>query len=207
MSASRSMRDQGVFRLVFSTLGILGVLVRMYYIRRASEPGARISRTRRERFRMLLLESFNGLGLITGLLYVIAPRRIRWAAVPMPTWSRWAGAALGMITLPLLLWTHHALGKNWSAPLEIKELHTLITSGPYRWVRHPMYTTFFLNTVVSFLVSANWFVGLGWLGQSIVTTSRVGGEEALMIEEFGDQYRAYMRRTGRYLPPIRLKRI
>ena len=201
------MRNQGRFRVILSTLGILGTLVRLYYIRRASEPGETISRTRRERIRMLLLESCNALGLITGSLYVIAPRRIMWAAVPMPPWSRWVGAALGIVTLPLLLWTHHALGKNWSGALEIKEQQTLITSGPYHWVRHPMYTTFFLNALVSFLVSANWLVGLGWAGQGIVAASRVGQEEALMVEEFGDQYRAYMRRTGRFLPPMRLKRI
>ncbi len=63
-----------------------------------------------------------------------------------------------------------------------------------------MYTTFFLNALVSFLVSANWLVGLGWLGQGILAASRAGDEEALMIEEFGDQYRAYMRSTGRFLP-------
>jgi protein-S-isoprenylcysteine O-methyltransferase Ste14 len=201
------MRNETRFRLVFSTLGILGVLIRMYYIRRANESGKRISKSREERLRMALLASCNVQGVITGLLYVIAPRRIRWAAVPVPPWSRWAGAALGMVTLPLLLWTHHALGKNWTAPLEIKEQHTLITSGPYGWVRHPMYTTFFLNGLVTFLVSANWLVGLGWIGQSIVAASRVGEEEALMIEEFGDEYRAYMQRTGRFLPPLTLNRV
>ncbi len=137
------MRNEAVFRVIFAAGGGVGGLVRGYYIRKASESDDRISRTRRERFRMLLLVSFNALGVITGPLYVIAPRRIMWAAVPMPPWSRWVGAALGIVTLPLLLWTHHALGKNWSGALEIKGQQTLITSGPYRWVRHPMYTTFF----------------------------------------------------------------
>ena len=201
------MRNQGRFRVILGALGAVGTLIRLYYIRKASEPGGRISRTRRERLRMLLLESFNGLGLVTGLLYVIAPRRIRWATLPTPSWSRWAGVGLGIISMPLLVWTHHALGRNWSGALEIKEQQTLVTSGPYRWVRHPMYTTFFLSALVSFLVSANWLVGLGWAGQGIVVSSRVGQEEALMVEEFGDQYRAYMQRTGRFLPTMKLKRI
>ncbi len=66
-----------------------------------------------------------------------------------------------------------------------------------------MYTTFSVIGLTSFLVSANWVIGWCWLGQAIVAASRVSDEEALMIEEFGDQYRAYMRRTGAFLPRIR----
>jgi protein-S-isoprenylcysteine O-methyltransferase Ste14 len=109
--------------------------------------------------------------------------------------------------MPLFIWTHHALGKNWSVDLVIKEEHTLITSGPYRWVRHPMYTSFFVQSLAFFLLSANWVIGLAGLATSVLGASRVDKEEALMIEEFGDQYRAYMQRTGRFLPPMKLKRI
>ena len=198
------MRNQAVFRVILSTLYILVVLVRLNYMRRGNESGQTISRTREERLTLPLLASISVLGSIAGVVYVFAPQRMGWAMLPMPTWSRWVGAGLGSVSVLLFAWTHHALGKNWSLALVTKEEHTLVSSGPYRWVRHPMYTTIFLQALAFFLLSANWLIGLTGLGTSILAVARVGEEEALMIEEFGDQYRAYMERTGRFLPSMKV---
>ena len=197
------MRNQLGFRVILSTLYVLVMVVRLYYMRRGSESGQTISRTREERLKLPLLASINVLGSIAGVVYVFAPQRTRWATLPTPAWSRWVGVGLGIISLPLFAWIHHALGKNWSMALVIKEEHTLVSSGPFPWVRHPMYSTFFLQSLAFFLLSSNWVIGGGWLGQGIVVATRVRDEEALMTEEFGDQYRAYMQRSGRYLPRIR----
>ena len=201
------MRNQGHFRLIFGALGILIYLVRLFYMRRGIESDARTSKTRGERYRMPLVAIFGLLGGLVGLAYVVAPQRVRWVALPLPTWSRWVGACLGIISVALFAWTHHTLGKNWSMALLTKEGHTLVSNGPYRWVRHPMYTTIFIQALAFFLLSANWVIGMTGLGTSILCVARVGDEEALMVEEFGDQYRAYMQRTGRFLPPMKLKRI
>ena len=198
------MRSQAVFRIILFSLYILFGLVRVFYMRRGSESGKRVSRTQQDRLRIGVISAFGLVGLIAGLVHVFAPQRARWATLPTPTWSRWLGAALGIVTLPLFLWTHDALGKNWSAGLVIKEGHTLIIGGPYRWVRHPMYTAIFLQSLTFFLLSANWIIGLAGLGANILIAARVDKEEALMIEEFGDEYRAYMQRSGRFLPRMRL---
>ena len=198
------MRSQAVFRIILFSLYILFGLVRVFYMRRGSESGKRVSRTQQDRLRIGVISAFGLVGLIAGLVHVFAPQRARWATLPTPTWSRWLGAALGIVTLPLFLWTHDALGKNWSADLVIKEGHTLIIGGPYRWVRHPMYTAIFLQSLTFFLLSANWIIGLAGLGANILIAARVDKEEALMIEEFGDEYRAYMQRSGRFLPRMRL---
>ena len=199
------MRNQLGFRVILSTLYVLVVVVRLYYMRRGSESGQTISRTREERLKLPLLASINVLGSIAGLVYVFAPQRTRWATLPTPAWSRWVGVGLGIVSLPLFAWIHDALGKNWSLALVIKEQHTLVSSGPFRWIRHPMYSTFFLQSLAFFLLSANWVIGIAGLGTSILCVARVGDEEALMIEEFGDQYRAYMERTGRFLPPMKVE--
>ena len=191
------------FRVILSSLFLLFGLIRLYYMRRGSESGERVSRTREERLKTPLGTSMSVLGTSAGLIYVFAPQRMKWAALPLPTWSRWLGVGLGTLALPCFVWTHQALGKNWALALVTKEGHTLVSSGPYRWVRHPMYTTIFLQELAAFLVSANWVIGLGGLGISILSAARVGEEEALMVEEFGDEYRAYMERTGRFLPPVR----
>ncbi len=197
------MRNQLVLRATLGILTALFGIVRLYYMRRGKESGEGISRGREDRLRLALITFCNSLGTIAGLVYVFAPQRIRLTALPMPVWSRWLGAALGIVDLLLFGWTHHALGRNWSARLLIKDQHTLVTNGPYRWVRHPMYTAIFGSWLAFFLISANWIIGIAGLGMSIVVASRVDKEEALMIEEFGDQYRAYMQRTGRFLPRIR----
>ena len=204
----RDMRNEGIFRGILGTLGGLTWLVRLYFMRRGNQSGAtEISRSRNEGLKYVVMISSGLLGTIAGLAYIIAPERMRWAALPLPRWSRWVGAGLYAASLPLFFWSHHALGENWSTSLVIKEQQTLISGGPYRWVRHPMYTTIILSSLGSFFLSANWVLGIAGLGTSILCVARVGEEEALMVEEFGDQYRTYMRRTGRFLPPLGLERI
>ena len=85
--------------------------------------------------------------------------------------------------------------------LRIREDHTLITTGPYRWIRHPIYSAGLLFGFAVFLLSANGFVGACWVGGcSLLYAHRIPNEEALMLEEFADEYRVYMQRTGRLLP-------
>ena len=190
------------FRVILSSLFLLNGLIRLYYMRRGSESDQTISRTREERLKLPLLASINALGTSAGLVHVFAPQRMKWATLPVPVWLRWVGVGLGIVSLPLFAWTHQALGKNWALALVTKEGHTLVASGPYRWVRHPMYTVISLQGLAFFLLSANWVIGISGLGTSILCVARVGEEEALMVDEFGDQYRAYMERTGRFLPLV-----
>lgn len=56
------------------------------------------------------------------------------------SWSQWFGVGLGAAGLILVVWVHHTLRRHWSTNLLLKEEHTLVTGGPYRWARHPMYT-------------------------------------------------------------------
>jgi len=88
--------------------------------------------------------------------------------------------------------------------LHVREGHTLVTHGPYGWVRHPMYTALFLFGAGTFILAANWLVGLPLIvGVSLVVLSRVKHEEAVLADQFGDEYRAHARRAGRFLPPVR----
>jgi protein-S-isoprenylcysteine O-methyltransferase Ste14 len=80
---------------------------------------------------------------------------------------------------------------------------TLITSGPYQWIRHPIYTAFVLILGSTLLISANGLIGLAWLGMTALEIlSRIRFEESLMLEYFGDQYRDYMKKTGQLLPRL-----
>ncbi len=125
-----------------------------------------------------------------------------WAHLPLPTWLRWTGGVLMVICLPLVYWLFSSLGKNITGTVAIRKEHTLVTHGPYRWVRHPLYSVaFLLFTGFSFL-AANWFIPLTVLGTMFILTQRTPIEEAKLIERFGDEYRQYMLETGRYFPRI-----
>jgi len=143
------------------------------------------------------------LTLLANIVYVAAPESIRWAAWPIPEWLRWAGLALALAAFALLEWCHAALGQNWSGRVQVLKEHELVVGGPYRWVRHPMYTAGLTASVSALLLSANWLVGGSWLAMhGVQFAGRIPLEERLMVQQFGDTYRAYMLRTGRLFPRL-----
>jgi protein-S-isoprenylcysteine O-methyltransferase Ste14 len=101
------------------------------------------------------------------------------------------------------IWVHRHLDPQCSIALELQEDHKIITSGPYKRIRHPMYLGIFIYTIGLILISSDLLVLL-FFGFSIwVNYRRIPEEEEMMIEEFGDEYREYMKHSGKLLPPIR----
>ena len=143
------------------------------------------------------------LGFATMLAFVINPGWLAFADLAFPVWLRWAGVGIAIAGFFLLQWAQITLGKSWSdTPRMLKE-QTLITAGPYRLIRHPIYTAFLLILGSTFLISSNWLIGLSWIGMTVLEiVSRIRFEESLMLEYFGDSYRAYMKKTGRLLPKL-----
>jgi protein-S-isoprenylcysteine O-methyltransferase Ste14 len=118
-----------------------------------------------------------------------------------------AAAWLGLAPLIGALWlfrrSHADLGRNWSITLQMRDAHALVKSGVYRLIRHPMYSSFFLLGIAQVLLLPNWFAGIaGPVGAGILYGFRVGREERMMLEFFGDEYRAYMAGTKRIVPWI-----
>ena len=100
------------------------------------------------------------------------------------------------------MWRSHiVLGKNWSSTLKIQEEHQLVTDGVYKHMRHPMYAAHFVWGVAQLLLLPNIIAGLGGLLTFIpVYLLRFPSEEKMMIETFGEEYKAYMQRSGRIFP-------
>jgi len=142
-----------------------------------------------------------GASLVGIVVYLINPARMSWSTIPLPLWMRWLGFPVGLCAVFLLYWVLKSLGQNFSTSLTIKEEQTLITHGPYRRVRHPMYTAFILLWLAFLLLSANWFIGFAGIMAFVWTTViRTPKEEQMMADRFGKEYLAYKERTGRYLP-------
>lgn len=114
-------------------------------------------------------------------------------------------AYLGVATLCGALWlfyrSHRDLGQNWSISLAIRDEHRLVTSGVYRFIRHPMYSSFFLLAFAQFLLLPNWFAGAsGLVGIGVLYAFRIRQEERMMLDRFGAEYRDCMARTKRLIP-------
>lgn len=145
--------------------------------------------------------------LLSLLAYLIRPAWMAWSQVPLPAWVRWLGAVLGALTVPLNFWALSSLGKNISETVRVKTSHELVTHGPYRWVRHPLYTTGLLLLLSAALLMASWLVA----ALTVAAAAGIRGvvipqEEEALTEKFGDRYREYSERTGRLVPRLSLVR-
>jgi len=119
-------------------------------------------------------------------------------------WLAWIGLIVEIAFLWLFYASHRQLGKNWSVSLEIRREHKLVTDGLYKYVRHPMYLSFWLWAIAQFCLLPNWFAGLaGLVGVAILYFYRVDHEEAMMRATFGTSYDEYASRTGRVFPKIK----
>jgi protein-S-isoprenylcysteine O-methyltransferase Ste14 len=115
----------------------------------------------------------------------------------------WLGVAAMIAALWVFRRSHADLGRNWSISLQVREQHALVKTGIYRLVRHPMYSSFFLLGVAQMLLLPNWFAGVsGIAGAGLLFAGRVGREERMMLDSFGDDYRSYMAQTKRIIPWI-----
>ena len=149
----------------------------------------------------LLSASLTGLGIVPCLYLALhVPRSADYALVPVLSYL---GIAVDLACLWLFYRTHRDLGHNWSVSLDLRERHTLVTTGVYGLVRHPMYSGFWLMALAQALLLPNWVAGpAGLVGFGILFFGRVRREEKMMITAFGDEYQSYMRRTARVVPWI-----
>jgi protein-S-isoprenylcysteine O-methyltransferase Ste14 len=203
------MVDEWVFRAMLLALYAFFAALRIYHGLKVLCSGGKVfsftkeAAEREGRFNTLVGWAMEVLMPASVLLYVIHPHWVEGLSLPFPVGLRVFGAALSLACLLVLIYVHHSLGRHWSASLHLREQHELVTGGAYARVRHPMYTLLFGNMAGFSLVAANWLVLLPRVVQFAHLYARIGREEAMMTEHFGDAYRAYMSRTGRLLPQLR----
>ena len=197
------MADDQTFRLILA-LGMAAYLpVALYHRVRSQASGETLDRRQEGLFILLTLRPC-GLAAMGGLVaFVLNPAWMSWASLPLPTAMRWAGVAVGLPTVAFGIWTFHSLGRNITDTVVTRRGHTLVTSGPYRYIRHPFYVTSALALAANALTAANWFIALTGFAALVLLVLRTATEEAKLVERFGDDYRSYMARTGRFFPRLR----
>jgi protein-S-isoprenylcysteine O-methyltransferase Ste14 len=203
------------FRLALLVLLFMYGGIRSYYERKvkAVDPDIRkrrfrLGRTGYERKRDVILQSIMSLAYpVPVLLYIIYPQWRTWSAIPfpIPIWVQILGLVLAVLSLGFLVWTHRTLGTFWTFKLEIRPKHKLVTWGPYSRIRHPMYTALLVFMLATGIMATDWLILVISALNLPIIYKRIDGEEQMMIDHFGNEYREYMHRTRRLLPRLRRK--
>ena len=187
-------------KLAWIVFAICWGVIRYRYARRAKRNRQIAERDRTYELVLLTLAFLGYLGVPA--LY-LATSTLSFADYAFHPMLFWAGLAIELAAIWLFWRSHADLGRNFSAKLVIREEHALVTGGVYRLIRHPMYASFLLWSFGQLLLLPNWVTGLaGLFGFCVLYFPRIGREEELMVETFGQQYRQYMLRTKRLLPYI-----
>jgi protein-S-isoprenylcysteine O-methyltransferase Ste14 len=196
------MSHERGYRLLTGLLVAPLMLVSGYYRRRAAREGGRIAGSRRAGLLWLLRAIYIPFFLLIAV-YLVRPAAVAWARFYLPGWLRQAGALAGFATLPGFLSVLRALGTNITATSATREESHLVTTGPYRFVRHPMYSLGVVYMAGLIALTGLWPLIPAAVASYVIILYRTPTEEGELITRFGDDYRAYMARTGRYWPRLR----
>ncbi len=213
------MFEELFFSIAVLILFILFMGIRGYYGRKAQPPGQK--RTRQERWADQIKYESKWLVILRIILvYAMIVFIVIWSLLPflIPPITQLVivnqlfqliiksvGVVICIAMVLGITWVGIHLGRQVSGTLEIKEDHKLVTSGPYKYIRHPMYLVYFIFNLGLFLICLNIILFIIILLGLIVVASRMRVEEEMMIEQFGNQYRDYMKQTGRLFPKLRQK--
>jgi protein-S-isoprenylcysteine O-methyltransferase Ste14 len=197
------MTSEQIFRWVFFFVFVGMFLISGYFRRRARQSGEVISRLSEGRplliARMLVAAPL----FLSFVAYIVNPRWMEWSSYELPTWLRWLAVIVSVGFLPLLFWVMVSIGKNVSETFMTKEMHELVTHGPYRWVRHPLYAVATGTLVSLSIVAGNWFMmTIALIALAAILVFVIPREEAELVRKFGNEYRQYQKRTGRLTPRL-----
>ena len=182
---------------LFLVLTATYLAIRGVFARRARRAKAVSRADLRDRLLILLV----GMGQVVLPIIVVTQPVLSFASRPQPAACTLVGVVTMLAGLRLFWRSHADLGESWSVTLELNANHRLVTEGLYREMRHPMYASFLVLGIGQTLLVANWIAGLSGLAAvAVLMAVRLPREEAMMIEQFGDEYRDYRRRVGAVLP-------
>ena len=188
-----------VFKIVYFILFLCIVVVRKRGERKVVKLELELDRKNRLEVFLLLL---NGVGMLVPLFYVFSSW-LDFADYALPAWFGWLGAGVFILAIWLLYRSHADLGRNWTPTVGLRKDPELISDGVYTYMRHPMYAAHLLWALAQILILHNWIAGYSFLLVQIpFYVTRIRAEEALMLEQFGDAYRNYMKTTWRIFPKI-----
>jgi protein-S-isoprenylcysteine O-methyltransferase Ste14 len=199
----KSIMYENVFRILAACILFTGVGVSFYYRRKADrETGEKVARSVDGSIMMTIIKIFGLLLWFSPLVYLLNPNWMAWSLIGLPDEIRGLGVVIGVLCVAGIYWLFSSIGNGITPTSATRAQHTLVTRGPYRWVRHPLYTIGSSLFVAFGMMADNWFIAALGLLAFVAMAIRTPKEEANLIEKFGDEYREYMKHTGRFLPKV-----
>ena len=197
------MDENLIFRIIVIAMMLSAFSVSAYFRRKAEQTsGDEINRRKEGDFIMIAVRICGGLIWLLILAYMIYPPAVAWATIPLPSWLRWLGVFGGFVAVILLIWMFRSLGMNITDTVVTRKDHSLVTHGPYRWIRHPLYTFGALLFLSLSLVTQIWLIPLLAIPTMAILVQRTSIEENTLQERFGEEYTQYSERTGRFFPRL-----
>ena len=185
------------FKIVYFILFMVITTVRKYFTSKQARKGmVKEKRTGLEIFFLVI----NGIGMIIPLIYVFSSK-LDFANYYLPDWAGWIGALLIIDATWLLFLSHRDLGRHWTVTVGLREGHSLVTTGIYQYIRHPMYAAHLVWAIGQILILHNWIAGYSFIVTMLpFYFYRTRKEEEMLVAEFGDEYREYKQKTGALFP-------
>ena len=196
--------NENIFRILAAVILFTSIGISSYFRRKADkDTGEKISR-KVDGSTLMTIIKVGGLILwLSPLVYLLNPLWMAWSKIGLPDSVRWLGVEIGIVCIGLTYWLFSSIGSGISPTSATRKQHSLVTSGPYHWVRHPLYTVGSSMFISFGMMADNWFIAALGVFAFITMAIRTPKEEANLIEKFGDEYREYMKRTGRFLPRLK----
>ncbi|MBV6451902.1 MAG: hypothetical protein MHPDNHAH_02649 [Anaerolineales bacterium] len=195
--------SETIFRIVAAVILLTGMGISFYFrIKADKATGEKISRSVDGSVMMNVIRIGGLILWLSPFVYLINPAWMAWSKAGLPEGVRWLGVGIGVVGVFGIYWLFNSIGTGITPTSATRKEHKLVTTGIYRYIRHPLYT-FGASMFVSFgMMADNWFIALLGILTFIAMAIRTPKEEANLVEKFGDEYRAYMKRTGRFLPKL-----
>ncbi|MDZ4852167.1 MAG: isoprenylcysteine carboxylmethyltransferase family protein [Pirellulaceae bacterium] len=194
------MHTESPFRIVLLIVILLATSIAIFFRRKASRSSEKITYEREGLLSAIILRLSAALLLICTIAYLLEPSSISWASLPFWLIVRWFSVIVAFIGAFLMAWTLAALGNNLTDTVITRADSVLINHGPYRFVRHPYYSTTALLMAAVFVMTANLMVGTTSLVVLLLLVARTPKKEQVLIERFGQQYLEYQKSTGMFIP-------
>lgn len=196
------MQQDVPFRLALLLIFASTMSIGVYHRIQARRSGEQFDRRLEGVWLAVALRLTGAVTWLAAIAWIAWPPLVDWSSVELPPWARWIGVPMGAIGVALMYATLTNLGKNLTDTVSTRDAATLVTRGPYRYVRHPFYVTAALLMFAAALLSANLLIAGAGLAVIVLLVARIPREEQKLIEKFGDAYRSYMVTTGRFFPRL-----
>lgn len=191
------------FRISAFVILLTAMSISFYFrIKADKDTGEKISR-KADGSIMMTFIGIGGLILwLSPFVYLINPAWMAWSKVGLPEPIRLFGVGIGIVCVFGIYWLFSSIGSGITPTSATRSEHKLVTKGIYKYIRHPLYT-FGSSLFIAFgMMADNWFIALLGVLAFIGMAIRTPKEEANLVEKFGDEYRDYMKHTGRFLPKL-----